>query len=295
MGRYADEDFIMKPKVDFCFKELMEEAEVRKGFSAAVLHIPPEDIAETLLLPTNLRKKYEEDKLGILDVRVLLNNSTQIDIEIQVSPFLLWPERSLFYLAKMFTDQIEKGEGYEKLEKCVHVGILDFILFGEDKEYYSCFHIREDVRNCLYTDKLEVHILELPKLKKHDYPETELLNWAKFMNAERQEEFEEMAEKDQYIEKAYEALKNISADEEKRLEYEAREKALRDHDYLMKSNWEAGLEAGKKIGINKGIEQGEGRVNRLIQLLIVNSRTDEIEKAVSDKEYQQALFRELHL
>ena len=252
-----------------------------------------------LLLPTNLRKKYEEDKLGILDVRVLLNNSTQIDIEIQVSPFLLWPERSLFYLAKMFTDQIEKGEGYEKLEKCVHVGILDFILFGEDKEYYSCFHIREDVRNCLYTDKLEVHILELPKLKKHDYPETELLNWAKFMNAERQEEFEEMAEKDQYIEKAYEALKNISADEEKRLEYEAREKALRDHDYLMKSNWEAGLEAGKKagekIGINKGIEQGEGRVNRLIQLLIVNSRTDEIEKAVSDKEYQQALFRELHL
>ena len=108
-----------------------------------------------------------------------------------------------------------------------------------------------------------------------------------------------MAEKDQYIEKAYEALKNISADQEKRLEYEAREKALRDHDYLMKSNWEAGLEAGKKagerIGINKGIEQGEGRVNRLIQLLIVNSRTDEIEKAVSDKEYQQALFRELHL
>ena len=299
MERYADEDFIMKPKVDFCFKELMEEAEVRKGFSAAVLHIPPEDIAETLLLPTNLRKKYEEDKLGILDVRVLLNNSTQIDIEIQVSPFLLWPERSLFYLAKMFTDQIEKGEGYEKLEKCVHVGILDFILFGEDKEYYSCFHIREDVRNCLYTDKLEVHILELPKLKKHDYPETELLNWAKFMNAERQEEFEAMAEKDQYIEKAYEALKNISADQEKRLEYEAREKALRDHDYLMKSNWEAGLEAGKKagekIGINKGIEQGEGRVNRLIQLLIVNSRTDEIEKAVSDKEYQQALFRELHL
>ena len=295
MERYADEDFIMKPKVDFCFKELMEEAEVRKGFSAAVLHIPPEDIAETLLLPTNLRKKYEEDKLGILDVRVLLNNSTQIDIEIQVSPFLLWPERSLFYLAKMFTDQIEKGEGYEKLEKCVHVGILDFILFGEDKEYYSCCHIREDVRNCLYTDKLEVHILELPKLKKHDYPETELLNWAKFMNAERQEEFEEMAEKDQYIEKAYEALKNISADEEKRLEYEAREKALRDHDYLMKSNWEAGLEAGEKIGINKGIEQGEGRVNRLIQLLIANSRTDEIEKAVTDKEYQKALFRELHL
>ena len=295
MKRYTNDGFIMRPKVDFCFKELMEEAEVRRGFIAAVMHIPPEEIVETTLLPTHLRTRHEEDKLGILDVRVLLADGTQIDIEIQVSPFLLWPERSLFYLAKMFTDQIEKGEGYEKLEKCVHVGILDFILFGEDKEYYSCFHIREDVRNCLYTDKLEVHILELPKLKKYDYPETELLNWAKFMNAERQEEFEAMAEKDQYIEKAYEALKNISADEEKRLEYEAREKALRDHDYLMKSNWEAGLEAGEKIGINKGIEQGEGRVNRLIQLLIVNSRTDEIEKAVTDKEYQSKLFIEFKL
>ena len=299
MERYADIEFIMKPKVDFCFKELMEDAEVRRGFTAAVLHIPPEEIAETVLLPTSLRKKYEGDKLGILDVRVLLNNSTQIDIEIQVSPFPLWPERSLFYLAKMFTDQIEKGEGYERLEKCVHVGILDFILFGEDEEYYSCFHIREDLRNRLYTDKLEVHILELPKLKKNDYPETELLNWAKFMNAERQEEFEEMAEKDKYIEKAYEALKNISADDEKRLEYEAREKALRDHNYLMKSNWEAGLEAGRKagekIGISKGMEQGESRVNRLVQMLIANSRTEEIEKAVSDREYQQALFREFHL
>ena len=291
MERYADIEFIMKPKVDFCFKELMEDAEVRRGFTSAVLHIPPEEIAETVLLPTSLRKKYEEDKLGILDVCVLLNNSTQIDIEIQVSPFPLWPERSLFYLAKMFTDQIEKGEGYERLEKCVHVGILDFILFGEDEEYYSCFHIREDLRNRLYTDKLEVHILELPKLKKNDYPETELLNWAKFMNAERQEEFEEMAEKDKYIEKAYEALKNISADDEKRLEYEAREKALRDHDYLMKSNWEA----GEKIGISKGMEQGESRVNRLVQMLIANSRTEEIEKAVSDREYQQALFREFHL
>ena len=230
-----------------------------------------------------------------LDVRVLLADGTQIDIEIQVSPFLLWPERSLFYLAKMFTDQIEKGESYERLEKCVHIGILDFILFDAEESFYSCYHMREDVSQNLYSDKLEVHILELPKLSENNYPETELLNWAKFMNAERQEEFEEMAEKDQYIEKAYEALKNISADHEKRLEYEAREKALRDHDYLMKSNWEAGLEAGKKIGINKGIEQGEGRVNRLIQLLIVNSRTDEIEKAVTDKEYQSKLFIEFKL
>ena len=49
-------EFIMKPKVDFCFKELMEEPEVRRGFISAVLGIRPEDIVNTTLLPTHLRK-----------------------------------------------------------------------------------------------------------------------------------------------------------------------------------------------------------------------------------------------
>ena len=44
-----------------------------------------------------------------------------------------------------------------------------------------------------------------------------------------------MAEKDPYIEKAYEELERMSADEKKRLEYEAREKALRDYNSQMSS------------------------------------------------------------
>ena len=83
MKRDTNDGFIMRPKVDFCFKELMEDAEVRRGFIAAVLHILQEVVVESTLLPTHLRTRYEEDKLGILDVRVLLAGGTQIDIEIQ--------------------------------------------------------------------------------------------------------------------------------------------------------------------------------------------------------------------
>ena len=46
---------------------------------------------------------------------------------------------------------------------------------------------------------------------------------------------------------------------------------------------------------SKGMEQGESRVNRLVQMLIANSRTDEIERAVSDKVYQNKLFMEFKL
>ena len=81
---YSD-DFIMSPKVDLVFKELMANAKVRKGFLSAVLNIRDTDIKETILVNTNLRVRHEEEKLSILDVRVLMNDNTEIDIEIQLA------------------------------------------------------------------------------------------------------------------------------------------------------------------------------------------------------------------
>ena len=50
-------NFIMLPTVDFCFKELMQNPKVRKGFIAALLNLPPEKIADTLLMPTILQEQ----------------------------------------------------------------------------------------------------------------------------------------------------------------------------------------------------------------------------------------------
>ena len=260
-------DFIMKPKVDFCFKELMADEKVRQGFLSAILHVQPEKIVKTELLPTHLQKVHKEDKLGILDVRVLLENGTQLDMEIQIAPFALWPERSLFYLAKIYVDQIQEGEDYDKLKKCIHIGILDFELFPEDEEYYLRFHIWEDERRRKYSDKIEIHIFELPKLKKYEYPESELLNWMRFMNAEKKEEFAMLADKNEYMEKAYERLTKISADKQKRLEYEAREKAVRDYNWQMKTNYAAGEKIGSiKTHIQDCQEFGISKENTIQRL-----------------------------
>lgn len=241
-------EFIMKPKVDFCFKELMDDDEVRRGFIAAVLNLPPEKIEKTILLPTHLQKEHAEDKLGILDVRALLKGNVQIDIEMQVMAFAYWTERSLFYLSKMYTEQIKAGDSYNVLKKCIHIGILDFNLF-ESREFYSRFHIWEDSRRELYSDKMEIHILELAKLNRYDYPKTVLLNWAQFFNAETREELEMFAKSDRYVQKAYDKLVDISADEQKRLEYEEREKALRDRSILIITGMEEGIKQGKKEGL----------------------------------------------
>lgn len=251
-----DKEFIMRPKVDFCFKGLMEDEEIRRGFIAAVLGVAPEEIVRTNLLPTHLRKEHETDKLGILDVRVMLSGKIQVDIEIQLEMFDAWAERTLFYLSKMYVQQIHKGDSYDKLKKCIHIGILDFSLFDQDEDYYSCFHIWEDKRRRKYSDKFELHILELPKLVKYEYPQTELLNWARFLNAEKKEEFEMIAKTNGFLERAYERLMDMSEDEEKRLEYEAREKALRDYNYQMQNNLKAGFEKGLSEGLSQGLSQG---------------------------------------
>lgn len=254
-------NFIMKPKVDFCFKELMEDQMVRLGFVSALLGVHPEEIEGIELLPTILRREHEEDKYGILDVRVKLSSGTQINMEMQVASFPDWEKRTLFYLCKMFTDQLHKGDSYDTLKKCIHVGLLDFILFEEIPEYYSRFHVWEDTRRYLYSDELEIHVLEFPKLQNYDDPKDELLKWAKFFNAEHKEEFEMLAKENDYLNRAYEKLQEISADEQKRLEYEAREKAIRDHEWQMKKSLEFGFNKGyrngKEVGYRNGKQDGK--------------------------------------
>ena len=298
-------DFLMKPKIDFAFKEIMEDEKARTGFLSAVLGLNPEDIKETQILNSHLRKIHEDDKLGILDVRVLLNNDMQIDTEIQLSELRVWASRALFYISKMYTEQIEKGQKYDTLQKCVSISILDFILFEKETEFYSRFHILEDTRHFLYTDKMEFHVIELPKLPeglRDGCSSIEL--WAQFINAEQKEEFDMIAEKDPYIKSAYDHLQIISQDKKKRLEYEAREKAIRDHNQFLfeaeqrgeqrgiEIGQQRGIEIGQQRGEQYGIEIGQQRVNKLNSILLRDKRYDDLARSATDPKFQEQLMAE---
>ena len=242
--------------------------------------IDPKDIKETNILNTFLRKEHETDKLGILDVRILLNNEMEIDVEIQLAELAVWPERSLFYISKMFTEQIEQGQDYSVLKKCVNISILDFKLLEGEEDFYSCFHLREDTRHTLYTDKIEFHILELPKLPPElKENSSDRLLWAKFINAERKEELEMIANQNSYIGSAFQQLEIISQDKQKRLEYEAREKAIRDHNQ----------------GILEAETRGEEKMINLIDKLIKDERFNDISKIKEDKTYRLQLFKKYNI
>ncbi len=280
-------EFLMKPRVDYAFKEIMMDEKARIGFLSAILKLNSEDIKETQMLNTNLRKQSEKEKLGILDVRILMNNNTEIDIEIQLAAMNIWADRALFYLAKMYTEQISAGEDYTVFKKCVSISILDFNLFEHESEFYSCFHIREDSHHFLYTNKMEFHVLELPKLPKElQENSSDIELWAKFIRAERKEEFDMLAEKNAYIGSAYQHLQVISQDEEKRLEYEAREKAIRDYNQIMLEAKQIGRAEGREEGRAEGREEGEvqgearGRAAERIESIRIFI-TDNIEESVT--------------
>ena len=104
--------------------------------AAALLNVPSSEIENTELMPTILRKESKDDKYGILDVRVKLKDGEQIDFEMQVEAFDCWANRSVYYLSKMYAGEIKEGEGYDCLKKCIHVSILAYDHFPDDKECY---------------------------------------------------------------------------------------------------------------------------------------------------------------
>ena len=128
-------------------------------------------------------------------------------------------------------------------KRCVSISVLNFTLFQDTDEFYSCFHLREDKRNTIYTEKMEFHVLELTKLPEElKEDSSDILLWAKFINAEKKEELDMLATKSPYIRSAYEQLQLISQDKTKRFEYEAREKAIRDYNQLLYEAEERGMQ-----------------------------------------------------
>lgn len=250
----AGDSFIMLPTVDFCFKELMHNETVRQGIIAAILNIPPDEVEETKLLPTILRKESADDKYGILDILVRLKNGTQMDFEMQVIYYDYWANRTIYYLSKMYSAQIKEGDNYNKLQKCIQVSILDHVLISDDTECYRRICFCDTNTGKVYSDKMEIHILELPKLPPEQQNESDLMQWMRFLSGKNREDLKHMAEKNSNLKEAYNELDKLSADEQKRLEYEARQKAIRDKNILLITGENRGLEKGERIGLEKGIQ-----------------------------------------
>ena len=267
------DDFLMLPVVDFVFKLLFGDAkrtERLKSLLSSILQLPLEAFQDLAIMNPNLPPNFAGDKYGILDVRAAMTDGRQINIEIQVLPYAAMPERTLYYWSKMYTQQLAEGESFADLKKCITINIMDYN-FPLVNKVHSVYHVVEDENGSRLTDVLEIHFLDLEKLRNGQDIKglnPSMLKWLRFLAAKRKEEFELLAKEDKELNRAYERLQQISADDEARIWYELRQKGILDQRTIEAEGREKALKAleeGRAEGLEEGRAEGleEGRTEGL--------------------------------
>jgi predicted transposase/invertase (TIGR01784 family) len=89
----------------------------------------------------------------------------QMKAEMQIGDRADMERRSTFYICRMFGDQkIIKGK-YKDLKRAIAINILDFVRSKDSQRYHTRFRLLELEESIELTDALEIHFIELPKLK----------------------------------------------------------------------------------------------------------------------------------
>ena len=233
------------PKMDIIFQAIFGEVgseNITKDFLEKILKRKIEKIS----LDKNpiLRRELKDNKLGVLDIITELDGKEKCNIEMQLIDKNNIIERMLYYWSKMYTRQIKAGDDYNKLEKTIVILIADFNIKGlEEVEYHSTWKIIEtnSVKKLILTDKFELDIIELLKIKGRENEKDQLLDWLIFLENPESERVTRKMEENENLKEAVEKLDRISEDEKMQRIIELREKAIRDEHAIYAKGVDDGI------------------------------------------------------
>lgn len=253
------EGLVLTLKNDVVFRNVFRKCRKGlKGLLGALLEIPPEQMIDLEVIDSHLEQEYGEDKEGILDLRLKCAGEKQINIEMQLYHVRYWVDRSMYYNCKMLVNSVRKGELYRTMKHCVHIGILDFDLFPDQREFYSVHKITNMQTGKIYSDKLSFHVVELKKLDQatDEEKKEEVYRWAKLISARSIQEMRAVAQGDEYMKETVDTFEDFDLDDEERYRAFRREMAIMDHKSGLDGAYEEGLEKGMEKGLEQGMEKG---------------------------------------
>lgn len=250
---------LLNPKIDFVFKKIFGSEKhpgVLISFLNAVLK-PKNNITDVEIKNTDIDKSYIEDKFSRLDVKAVTSKNEIINIEIQLKNEYNMIQRSLYYWSKLYEEQLEEGDRYDKLCRTVCINILDFKYLKNDR-FHNGYRLKEIETNEELTDLEEIHFIEIPKLKKIN-SEKDIVDvlegWVEFLRDHESEVVRKLEMTNKEIREAKDELYRLSMDEKERALYFIREKSIRDEISALANAEEKGMERGIKKGErNKAIE-----------------------------------------
>ena len=118
------------------------------------------------------------------------------------------------------SEQLKQGDEYKKLNGAISINILNFNLLNNNR-YHNHFLFKENQTNEVFTDLMQIHIIELAKFNKDPKDiQDDLESWVEFLKEPSVEVVEMLSKKVPEIIEAFEVLKVVSSDVETRRDAE---------------------------------------------------------------------------
>ena len=210
----------------------------------------------------DLLNENKNDKNGRLDLRAIINDNIECDIEVQLTTHEKMLPRFLLYWAKMYSANLKVGDEYSKLRRTISIIIVDGELpeFKGIKKAQTNWQIREEeYKSIILTSYFEICIIELPKAIREykTNKENGALQWMMFLENPEDVEVTKIMEENENIKEAKEELDRISQDDIlRRMAFKAELERM-DHAQLMYEAKRDGKKEGKmeiaKNMLKKGI------------------------------------------
>lgn len=163
------------------------------------------------IINSGLEIIHSDDKFSRLVLKVETENGERINIEIQLQIYEAFPERILMYWAKMYATQDKKGKYSKELNKAIQIIITDFKLLPKSN-YYSKFLIIDGEDGTVFSEHLQLYVLELSKLDVSRLDQTNKLEkWLLFLKADKKTK-EALALESSLMKDALDEIERISQD-----------------------------------------------------------------------------------
>ena len=200
---------------DYMFRVILQKHKnVLRSIVCACLKLEVGDVQDIVVQNPIEFGEAIDDKTFILDINVLLNNNTIINLEMQVLDLKDWSERSLSYLARSY-DNVAKGDEYINVKPVYHIGFLNYTIFPEYPEFFAKYRMMNIKNHNVYTTKFNLYVVDLTKIElaTQEDVDTGLVYWTQVFKAKTWEELRQMAERNQELQEATEALYVYNQDE----------------------------------------------------------------------------------
>ncbi|MDR1827548.1 MAG: Rpn family recombination-promoting nuclease/putative transposase, partial [Methylobacteriaceae bacterium] len=214
---------------DYIFKRVFgteQNIDILKSFLEAVL-VPPHNLDNIRIKNPHILPEEMENKEVIFDVKVSngergAENSEAMDIEIQALSMPDMLNRIVYYLGRIISSYLSKGDEYWEVGKSVVIMVMDFNLV-KDAHYYHRFRLHDPDTGIELTDMVQVYTLELPKLPAAD-DGTQRWAWLRLIGAKNPEDLAMVENRTPQLSKASSTLKDLAVERDAREFEEAREK-----------------------------------------------------------------------